>query len=181
LRIAEVTTFYLFVPVPFIAGLRLPFDFRRSIEIELEDSKMKKKLGNNGQSFEDILQNRFTSYVEKALTRNRDRYWAKLKAQRENEITMDIEGEDSVNLIAAEDITESGDRFEFNPDNIDDIRLFEASKLISREDMMIIKLHVLYGLTYVSIANSMGVSWSVVASRYNRAIKKIRNYMEAHR
>ena len=142
---------------------------------------MKKKLGNNGQSFDDILQNRFTSYVEKALTRNRDRYWAKLKAQRENEITMDIEGEDSVNLIAAEDITESGDRFEFNPDNIDDIRLFEASKLISREDMMIIKLHVLYGLTYVSIANSMGVSWSVVASRYNRAIKKIRNYMEAHR
>lgn len=44
MRIAEVTAFYLFVPVPFIAGLRLPFDFRRSIEIELEDLKNEEKI-----------------------------------------------------------------------------------------------------------------------------------------
>ena len=141
---------------------------------------MKKKFWNNGQSFDDIMQNRFTSYVEKALIRNRNRYCTKLKMLRENEIIMDIEGEDSINLIAADEAVDSGDKFDLKLDDIDNIRLLEAVKLISREDMMIIKPHVLYGLSYASIANSMDVSWSVVSSCYNRAIKKIRNYMEAH-
>ena len=137
---------------------------------------MKIKFWNNGQSLDDIMQNRFTAYVERALSRNRMRFYTNYMIRQEHEVYME-EGEEMYGSFISEDEMVSDD---FHPEMFENIKLLEALKRISAEDMMIIKLHVLYGLSYVSIANSMGVSWSVVSSRYNRAIQKIRKYMEEH-
>ena len=173
MRIAEVTAFFLYVLVPFIAGFRLPFDFRRSAEIELEDSEMKSKYWNNGQSYDEILQNRFTSYVERALSRKRMQFYTRYMMQQIHEVPLE-EADTSEELASAEEMISD----DFYPEMFENIKLLKALKMISPEDMMIIKLHVLYGLSYESIANSMGVSWSAVSSRCNRAIHKIRKYME---
>ena len=136
---------------------------------------MKKKYWNNGQSYDDIMQNRFTSYVEKAMVRNRMRYYAGFMKQLEHEVS--LTEEDFNEELAAEEEIVSED---FQPEMFENIKLLEALNRISQEDLTIVKLHVLYGLSYVSIANSMGITWSAVSSRYNRAINKIRKYMEVH-
>lgn len=134
---------------------------------------MKSKYWNNGQSYDEILQNRFTAYVERALSRKRMRFYTRYMMQQEHEISLE-EGDTSEELASAEEMISD----DFYPEMFENIKLLKALKMISPEDMMIIKLHVLYGLSYESIANSMGVSWSAVSSRYNRAIHKIRKYME---
>lgn len=135
---------------------------------------MKDKYRNNGQSFDEILQNRFTAYTESALMRSRIRFYTQYMRQQEHEVYLDPR-EEMTDIFVSEDEFETDD---FQPEMFENIKLLEALKRISPEDMMIIKLHVLYGLSYASIANSMGVSWSAVSSRYNRAIHKIRKYME---
>ena len=134
---------------------------------------MKSKYWNNGQSYDEILQNRFTAYVERALSRKRMRFYTRYMMQQIHEVPLE-EADNNEELASAEEIISD----DFYPEMFENIKLLKALKMISPEDMMIIKLHVLYGLSYESIANSMGVSWSAVSSRYNRAIQKIRKYME---
>ena len=109
------------------------------------------------------------------MVRNRMRYYAGFMKQLEHEVP--LTEEDFNEELAAEDEIVSED---FQPEMFENIKLLEALNRISQEDLTIIKLHVLYGLSYVSIANSMGITWSAASSRYNRAINKIRKYMEVH-
>ncbi len=139
---------------------------------------MNKKYHNNGQSEDEIMQNRFTAYVEKALSGNRGRYYKNNILTQETEIPCNFEDEDTLNLISSAGEGKADDTYNLGMEDIDNSQLFLALGNISREDMMIIKLHVLYGLSFAAIANSMSVTCAVISSRYYRAIEKIRKGME---
>ena len=94
---------------------------------------MKKKYSNNGQSYDDIMQNRFTSYVEKAMVRNRMRYYAGFMKQLEHEVP--LTEEDFNEELAAEEEIVSED---FQPEMFENIKLLEALNRRSQEDLTII-------------------------------------------
>ena len=120
------------------------------------------------------LQNRFTAYVQEAMTNTRSTYYTKKKKHEEHETVYD-EADDFT-------ITDSGDMlnalFSFNLDFFENISLLKAFQKLSGKDMTIIKLRVLYGNSFREIGKVLGMTEMAVRKRYNRAIKVLRDTVE---
>lgn len=74
--------------------------FRKN-EIKSENMRIKIKFWNNGQSL-DIMQNRFTAYAERALSRNRMRFYTNYMTRQEHAVYME-EGEEMYGSFIPED------------------------------------------------------------------------------
>ncbi len=139
---------------------------------------MKRKFQNDGHGKDNIIQNTFTAYVEKALSNNRIKYIQ--KQARHSEIELYGEMEDIVDNeqigSVKEDMIDS--IFGSELDSLENLALFSALKGLDEKDLAIVKMHVIYEYSYKRIAVVMGMTLTAVRSRYSRAIKLIRRRME---
>lgn len=119
------------------------------------------------------IQNRFTAYVQEAMTNTRNTYYTKKMKHDEHEITYD-EADDL--------IPDSGDvldlLFSFNMDMLENLSLWKALRKLSGKDITIIKLRVLYDNSFKEIGKVLGMTEMAVRKRYSRAIKALRDTVE---
>lgn len=119
------------------------------------------------------IQNRFTAYVQEAMTNTRSTYYAKKMKHEERETVYD-EADDY--------ITDSGDvldtLFAFNMDMLENLSLWKALRKLSGKDITIIKLRVLYDNSFTEIGKVLGMTEGAVKMRYTRAIKLLRDIVE---
>ena len=119
------------------------------------------------------IQNRFTAYVQEAMTNTRSTYYAKKMKHEERETVYD-EADDY--------ITDSGDvldtLFAFNMDMLENLSLWKALRKLSGRDITIIKLRVLYDNSFTEIGKVLGMTEGAVKMRYTRAIKLLRDIVE---
>ncbi len=140
---------------------------------------MKKNYRNDGQGYDNILQNKFTAYVEQALIHNKLNYNRAAARHDRMELTDDMETE-----LAASNEQDSSAEMAYEAANddtldmIENMSLFSALSSLDEKDAMILKLHVIYECSYVEIACIMGMTQTAVRTRYSRTIKKIRQSME---
>jgi len=120
------------------------------------------------------IQNRFTAYVQEAMTNTRSTYYTKKMTREERETVYD-EADDF-------EITDSGDMldtlFSFNMDMLENLSLWKALRKLSGKDVTIIKLRVLYDNSFKEIGKVLGMTEMAARKRYNRAIKVLRDIVE---
>ena len=119
------------------------------------------------------IQNRFTAYVQEAMTNTRNTYYTKKMKHDEHETIYD----------EADDLTpDSGDvldmLFSFNMDMLENLSLWKALRKLSGKDITIIKLRVLYDNSFKEIGKVLGMTEMAVRKRYSRAIKVLRDTVE---
>ena len=119
------------------------------------------------------IQNRFTAYVQEAMTNTRNTHYTKKMKHDEHETTYD-EADDL--------IPDSGDvldmLFSFNMDMLENLSLWKALRKLSGKDITIIKLRVLYDNSFKEIGKVLGMTEMAVRKRYSRAIKVLRDTVE---
>ena len=119
------------------------------------------------------IQNRFTAYVQEAMTNTRSTYYTKKMKHEERETAYD-EADDY--------ITDSGDMldtlFAFSMDMLENLSLWKALRNLSGKDATIIKLRVLYDNSFKEIGKVLGMTEGAVKMRYTRAIKLLRDIVE---
>ena len=123
---------------------------------------------------EDVLYNRFTAYVQKAMENTRNTYYKKKMMLHEHEALYDEFGDTL--LVESDDILNA--IFTLDMDLIENLSLWKAIRKLSDMDVMIIKLHVLYDNNFNEIAHVLGMKETAVRQRYNRAIHAIRKILE---
>lgn len=69
-------------------------------------------------------------------------------------------------------------RFSYITDNEDRIVLEAALDILTEEERQIILLYAVSGLKHREIADSIGLKLSTTLSKYHRALKKIRDYLQ---
>ncbi len=120
------------------------------------------------------IQNRFTAYVQEAMTNTRSTYYSKKMKHEERETVYD-EADDY-------HITDSGDildtLFSYNMDMLENLSLWKALRKLSGKDVTIIKLRVLYDNSFKEIGKVLGMTEGAVKMRYMRAIKLLRDIVE---
>lgn len=133
----------------------------------------RKDLHNTFPDDRDI-QNRFTAYVQEAMTNTRSTYYTKKMTREERETVYD-EADDF-------EITDSGDMldtlFSFNMDMLENLSLWKALRKLSGKDVTIIKLRVLYDNSFKEIGKVLGMTEMAARKRYNRAIKVLRDIVD---
>lgn len=139
---------------------------------------MKKNYRNDGKSYDDALQNRFTAYVDKALRNNAINLLERSLKYKVNEDVADIEETYDMCDVSAEEEVMRGAGLEFKLEYIENIALLKALRRISQQDMTIIKLRVLYEYRFSRIAFILGMTENAARVRYFRSIKAIRRFME---
>lgn len=72
-------------------------------------------------------------------------------------------------------------RFSYVSDPEDRIVLEASLRRLSEEERQIILLYAVSGMKHREIAQSIGLSLSTTLSKYHRALKKIRNYLEGEK
>lgn len=124
----------------------------------------------------DKLQNQFTAYVERALYNNRISYYRKYISQYKHEILTNSEDELSLHNYQNSNYSDSC-YLDLDSDSIYNSGLAALNKLNSK-DQTIIKLHVIYGYTYNTIAQILSMTPTAVSTRYSRSIKRVRKILE---
>ena len=77
-----------------------------------------------------------------------------------------------------EALESEADGTDFSEDLIADDFLWQMLNYLKEEEREVITLHIVSGLKHREIAKLLGKPLSTVLSRYNRAIKKLRNLMK---
>lgn len=125
------------------------------------------------------IQNRFTAYVQQAMINTRSTYYTKKMTREERET---VYGEADDFDVADSRYTESGDildtLFSFNMDMLENLSLWRALRKLSRKDMMIIRLRVLYDSSFKEIGRVLEMTEGAVKMRYTRAIELLRDIVE---
>lgn len=120
------------------------------------------------------VQNRFTSYVREAMKNTRSTYYAKQSLREAREIMLsDIDMAMNVGSYDMFDTISS-----YSLEMIETISLWNALKDLSRQDIVVIKLRVLYGYSFREIGKALNMTESAARMRYCRAIKTLRKAME---
>lgn len=139
---------------------------------------MKKNYRNDGKSYDDALQNKFTAYMDKALRNNMINLLERSLKYKVSEDFVSIEETQEMCDISAEEEVIGGATLDFELDYIENIALLKALRKISPKDMTIIKLRLLYEYRFSRIAFILGMNENAVRVRYFRSIKAIRKFME---
>lgn len=132
---------------------------------------------NNTEYYGDKLQNQFTSYVERALNNNRISYYRKYISKHKHEILTNSEDELSLHNYQNSNYSDSC-YLDLDSDSIYNSGLAAALNKLNSKDHTIIKLHVIYGYTYNTIAQILSMTPTAVSTRYSRSIKKVRKILE---
>lgn len=119
------------------------------------------------------IQNRFTAYVQEAMTNTRNTYYTKKMKHDEHETIYD-EADDLI--PDSSDVLDM--LFSFNMDMLENLSLWKALRKLSGKDITIIKLRVLYDNSFKEIGKVLGMTEMAVRKRYNRAIKVLRDTVE---
>lgn len=68
--------------------------------------------------------------------------------------------------------------FSYVEDPLDKLVLESALKILSEEEMQIVTMFAISGYKHKEIANSLNLKQNTVISKYNRALKKLREFIE---
>ena len=60
----------------------------------------------------------------------------------------------------------------------DSMMLQTAMEILKEDERQIVLLHVSAGLKHREISENLGIPLSTVLSKYNRAMKKLQNYLQ---
>jgi len=73
---------------------------------------------------------------------------------------------------------ENNSRFSYVEDPEDRMVLEAALTILNTEEQQIVLLHAVSGMKHKEIAETIGLGLSTTLSKYNRALKKLRSYLE---
>ena len=73
---------------------------------------------------------------------------------------------------------ENNSRFSYVEDPEDRMVLEAALTILNTEEQQIVLLHAVSGMKHKEIAETIGIGLSTTLSKYNRALKKLRRYLE---
>jgi RNA polymerase sigma-70 factor (ECF subfamily) len=73
---------------------------------------------------------------------------------------------------------ENNSRFSYVEDPEDRMVLEAALTILSTEEQQIVLLHAVSGMKHKEIAETIGIGLSTTLSKYNRALKKLRRFLE---
>lgn len=73
---------------------------------------------------------------------------------------------------------ENNSRFSYVEDPEDRMVLEAALTILNTEERQIVLLHAVSGMKHREIAETIGIGLSTTLSKYNRALKKLRSYLE---
>ena len=121
---------------------------------------------NDGHGESNILQNQFTSYLAKAISRKKRRYQQKKEKQQSCEIS--LEGQEYLTVSLTEsDLLEQIDQ-------LDNPRLQQALRRQSERDLYIFYAKVLCGYSFVEISKMLEIDYKAVTAAYYRLVTRIR-------
>lgn len=127
---------------------------------------------NNGRNESEILQNKFTAYLESAVRRKRKDYLAKIYTGKKYEnILADVmndrkEGE-TEDLMANLPVM----------NQIENPYLYDAIQGLGEREKSILFAHVLEGQNFEELAATYGMSYGGITTAYYRIIKKLKKGM----
>ncbi len=132
----------------------------------------------NPDEAEDVLQDVFLTIYNKAKTyKSMSKPLAWIYTIAKNCCFMKMRKTKKIVKIPVEDI--SDDEFLSKVENIEDRIVLEAAlKSLSSEENQIIMLHIVGGLKNKDIAELLNMPINTVLSKYNRALAKLRKYIE---
>lgn len=132
----------------------------------------------NPYEAEDVLQDVFLTIYNKAKTyKGMNKPLAWIYTITKNCCFMKMRKTKKIVKIPVEDI--SDDAFFSKVENVEDgIVLRAALKSLSSEESQIVMLHIVGGLKNKDIAELLNIPLNTVLSKYNRALVKLRNYIE---
>lgn len=128
---------------------------------------------NNGQSEDEILQNRFTAYLSKAIQRQRKEYILHAIRQKQIEKLLGELAEIQKCDFAWEEWNELPLLMRLENES-----LLYALKGLTERERYVLLARILDERSFEEIANRMGMSYKGAATIYYRALQKIRNRME---
>lgn len=129
-------------------------------------------LKNDGQSEEDLLQNRFTAYISVALQRRRKDYMLQERRQQQKEILTDNPVSDG-NYEILDDVMSDLPLLM----QLENVKLLHALRVLGEKERQVFFARVLDEKSFEELANTTGVSYKSVTSLYYRALRKIRDRM----
>lgn len=129
-------------------------------------------LKNDGQSEEDLLQNRFTAYISVALQRRRKDYMLQERRQQQKEILTDNPVSDGNYEILDDVMSELPLLMQ-----LENVKLLHALRVLDEKERQVFFARVLDEKSFEELANTTGVSYKSVTSLYYRALRKIRDRM----
>lgn len=129
-------------------------------------------LKNDGQSEEDLLQNRFTAYISVALQRRRKDYMLQERRQQQKEILTDNPVSDG-NYEILDDVMSDLPLLM----QLENVKLLHALRVLDEKERQVFFARVLDEKSFEELANTTSVSYKSVTSLYYRALRKIRDRM----
>ncbi len=127
---------------------------------------------NQGQTADEILQNKFTAYVTSAIRRRKMDYLDKLKKYREKMCTYD-------DADVAESARIEWEAIEGLPIlmRIQNETLLEAILMLSEREQYILLSCALKEKSFAELSQELGLSYKGIAAIYYRSIQKIQRRM----
>ncbi|MCM1561440.1 MAG: sigma-70 family RNA polymerase sigma factor [Butyrivibrio sp.] len=127
---------------------------------------------NSGQTEQEILQNRFTAYLSKAIQRRRKNYLEQIGRRKEE-------------TLSEEMITNLGIFMELDAINelplimqLESEPLFYALKSLNERERHVFLAKVLDEKKFHTLAIELGMSYKGAATVYYRAVKKLKESMK---
>ncbi len=127
---------------------------------------------NQGQTADEILQNKFTAYVTRAVQRKKKDYLKKLKNYQDRVCTLDeaeMAGIASIESKAVERLPILM--------RIQNEALLDAVLMLSEREQYILLNCALKEKTFTELSQELGLSYKGIAAIYYRAIQKIQRRM----
>lgn len=125
---------------------------------------------NDGQGDSNILQNKFTAYLQIALKRKKREYLTTQSLRQNSELSLENnESPPSSSRSLEDDLP-----YEFQ---IEDEALLQALARLSNRERLILIAHVLDGIDFDILAREHGLSYKGVSTLYYRLREKLRKYM----
>jgi len=124
---------------------------------------------NDGTGESNIIQNRFTKYLQTAVQRRKDAYLEDKELQRKLESLVDFQRKEAWEA-PEQDLLEHLDFME----QIDNEELLLVLLGLKKRELEILQAHVLQRMEYKELARMLGIGYKGVSAAYSRTIKKIR-------
>ncbi len=127
---------------------------------------------NQGQTADEILQNKFTAYVTRAVQRKKKDYLKKLKNYQDRVCTL----EEAEMTEIARNESEAVERLPILM-RLQNDALLEAILMLSEREQYILLSCALKEKNFTELSQELGMSYKGIAAIYYRAIQKIQRRM----
>ena len=125
---------------------------------------------NSGRSEINVLQNKFTAYLLKAIRRQKCDYHKKRIRQQAHEVLIDCQVREPIDEGTFDPMMDS-----LSPMmQIEDLALLQALNRLTIRERYILFEHILNERSYEELAKPLGLRYSGVSTAYRRIIQKLR-------